>query len=64
MLESLFNKVADLKAYNFIKKRFQHRCFPVTIAKFLKAFFYRTPLVAASACKQFRGRFFILCQNT
>ena len=28
-------KVADLKAYNFIKKRLQHRRFPVNIAKFL-----------------------------
>ena len=45
---SLFlNKVAGLKAYNFIKKRLQHTCFPVSIAKFLKTFFYRTPSVAA-----------------
>ena len=35
MLESLFKKVAGLKACNFIKKRPQHRCFPVNIAKFL-----------------------------
>ena len=28
-------KVADLKAYNFIKKRLQHRRFPMNIAKFL-----------------------------
>ena len=33
MLESLFNKVAGLKAYNFIKKRFQHKCFPVNFRK-------------------------------
>ena len=25
----------DLQAYNFIKKRFQHRCFGVNIGKFL-----------------------------
>ena len=33
---------------NFIKKRLQHKCFPVNIAKLLirKFFFYRTPLVA------------------
>ena len=44
-----FYKTAGLKAYNFIKKRPQHRCFPVSIAKFLRTpFFYRT-LVAASA---------------
>ena len=36
VLESLFNKVAGLKAYNFIKKRLQHRCFPVKFAKFLE----------------------------
>ena len=30
-------KVADLKACNFIKKRLQPRCFPVNIAKFLRA---------------------------
>ena len=35
VLEPLFNKV-DLQACNFIKKRFQHRSFPVNIAKFLR----------------------------
>ena len=35
MLESLFKNVAGLKACNFIKKRPEHRCFPVNIAKFL-----------------------------
>ena len=37
VLKSLFNKVAGLKACSFIKKRLQHRCFPVNIAKFLRA---------------------------
>ena len=51
MLESVFNKV---KAYNFIKKRLQHRRFPLNISKFLRTpFFYRTHLVAASV--SFRG---------
>ena len=36
MLESLFDKVAVFQPSNFIKDRFQHRCFPVNIAKFLK----------------------------
>ena len=40
VLESLFNKVADLKACKFIKNRLQHRCFPVKFAKFL-----RTPIL-------------------
>ena len=40
MLESLFDKVAGLKVCNFIKKRLQHRCFPVNIAKFLRTVFF------------------------
>ena len=34
VFESLFYKVADRQTWNFIKKRLQHRCFPVNIAKF------------------------------
>ena len=53
MLESLFNKVASLKASNFIKKRLQDRCFPEKFTKFLKrSFFYRTPPVAASELRK------------
>ena len=36
VLESLFNKVAGLKACNFIKNRLQRRCFPAKLAKFLR----------------------------
>ena len=36
VLESLFNKVTDLKACSFIKKMLQHKRFPVNIAKYLK----------------------------
>ena len=36
MLESIFKKAAGLKACNFIKKRLQHRCFPVNFAKYLR----------------------------
>ena len=32
---SLFNKVVGLKACSFIKKRLQHSCFPMNIAKLL-----------------------------
>ena len=42
-LDSLFNKVAGLRACDFIKKRLQHRCFPVKFVKLL-----RTPPLAAS----------------
>ena len=38
---SLFNKVEGLKACNFIiKKRLQHRCFPVKFVKFVKTLFF------------------------
>ena len=40
MLESLFNKVAGLKACNFIKERLKHSCFPVNNAKFLRTHFF------------------------
>ena len=46
MLESLFKKVPGLKAYNFIKKRLQHRCFPVKFAKFLRT------AILKNICKQ------------
>ena len=39
MLESVFNKVAGLRACYFFKKKLQHRCFPVKFAKSL-----RTPI--------------------
>ena len=36
-----------MKACNFIKKRIQHKCFPLNITKVLGQLFYRiTPLVA------------------
>ena len=52
MLESLFKKVADLEAHKSIKRRLQHRCFPVNIAKFLKTAFSKE-LVAASGIETF-----------
>ena len=36
----LFNKVAGLKACNFIKKRLQRRSFPIKFAKFLRIPFF------------------------
>ena len=36
MLDSLFDKVRELQACNFIKKRLQHWCFPGNIAKCLR----------------------------
>ena len=33
VLESLFDKVAEIEICNFIKKILQHRCFPVKFAK-------------------------------
>ena len=36
VLESHFDKAAGLQLRNFIEKRFQHKSFPVVIAKFLR----------------------------
>ena len=48
-VEVFFDKVTGPQGCNFIKKRLQHRCFPVKFAKYLRTpFFYRTPPVAAS----------------
>ena len=44
MLESFLNKVGGLKACNFIKKRLQHRFFPVNIAKLFRAPIFREHL--------------------
>ena len=52
--ESLFDKASGLSPCNFIKKRLQHKCFPVKFAKFL-----RTPIL-----KNIYERlllFFVLC---
>ena len=47
MLELLFNKVTGLEVCNFIKKRLQHRCFLVNIAKFLRTLILKT---SANGC--------------
>ena len=39
VLESLFDKVSGRFAYKFVIQRFQHRYFPVSIAKFLRCLF-------------------------
>ena len=36
----------DLQACNFIKKRLQHRCFPVNTANFLRTVFLTRPVTA------------------
>ena len=51
MLESLFNKAAGSQPCNFIKKRLQHRCFPVKFQNYQEHLFYRTSPVAASFVK-------------
>ena len=44
VLKSLFNKVAGIQACNSVKKKLQHRCFPVNIAKFLRTAFFTEQL--------------------
>ena len=41
VLESLFSEVSSLEAYTFIKKRLQHRCFPVNILMFFRKFYLK-----------------------
>ena len=59
MLESLFNKVVDLKAYKFIKKILQQRCFPVKFEKFL-----RTPFLQNTSGGCFCMCNFLFCMET
>ena len=47
MLESLFLKVADLQASNFIEKRLQPSCFPV--AKFLQNTYFEEHMRMAAS---------------
>ena len=46
VLESLFKKASGPQAYKFVKKRLQHRYFPVKLTRFSRALFlkeqYRT----------------------
>ena len=49
--KTTLNKVADLQACNFIKKRPQCKFFPMKIAKLLKKPFYRTPVEATYVTK-------------
>ena len=48
VLESLFNKVAALKACNFIKKRLHYKCFPKNI--FMISFFIEHHWCRSSNC--------------
>ena len=50
----MFFKTAVIRNFAILteKQRLQHRCFPVNISKILRtAFFYGTPLIAASELK-------------
>ena len=58
VLESLFNKVAGLQACNFIKKRLQHRYFPVKIAKFFKKTFFEEYLRKTASVVSFSWHLF------
>ena len=53
VLEPHFNKVAGLQVWSFIKKRLQHRCFPVKFATFLRTPFLKEHLywLLLNACE-------------
>ena len=51
-----FNKVAGLRPEyikNMLKKRLQHRCFPLNLVKFLKNSFFKEHLSWLLLCKRF-----------
>ena len=62
MLESLFHKVADLQACNFIKKRLQHRCF--SVAKFLQNTYFEEHLRTAASELTLRSECLEFCFGT
>ena len=63
VLESVFNKVADLQAFKFVKKRLQHSSYLVKFAKILRALLFTEHLftVTASVCSENLGK--ILVRN-
>ena len=48
MLQCLFNKLIGLQAWNFAKKRLQHKRFPVNIANFKNIYFKKHHRTAGS----------------
>ena len=50
--ESILKNFADLSTCNFIKKRLQHKCFPVNVAKFL------IQPILKNICKRLLFKFF------
>ena len=57
MLESPFNKFAAFKPCNILKKRLQHRCFSVNIAKILRT------LILVKTCEQLLLQFLLFTVN-
>ena len=53
LLKSLFNQVAGLQVCNFIKKRLQHRRFPVRSVKFFKSTYFEEQLWTTSSVGMF-----------
>ena len=57
VLEPSFNRLAGFKTCKFLKKRLQHRCFPVNIGKFLRT------LILMKICEQPLLQFLLLTVN-
>ena len=58
-----FLKKLQASACNFIEKEGLAQVYPVNFAKILKTFFYRTPLMAASAFLNLPGRYLQIAQQ-
>ena len=64
MLESPFNKVVGLEVCNFIKKRLQHRCFPVSFTKICKNTFFQSTSGTSVHCSLVTRSSCINCSKT
>ena len=62
VLESFCSKYGELKACNFIKKRLQHRCFPVKFAKFLRTPFLQN-ISGGCSWKYLMNSLFVAFEN-
>ena len=58
---SLFNRVAGWRACNFIKKKLQHRCFPVNFAKYLGTAFFKKHHWWLCFCSTKKDGFHLFC---
>ena len=55
-----FNKVAGLRLVTVLKKRLRHRCFPVSLVKFLRTSFLHRLATASDPRVLFQDHFYVI----